>query len=299
MTTDRLRRFKRWLQGLASLADLPRAIEQGEYVQRELERLRAANRVREFLEDRRPARDVSQTKASFDFQWRHMAAGKALPTDAAFMAHVADDLVGMVGRPKEWFVGRKIVDIGCGMGRYTYGLLQLGAHVTACDQSQAALQRTAELCGGFGDRLSLRQIDLLEWVEEEPFDLAFSFGVVHHTGNTYRAIRNVTRKVGPGGRLYLMIYSVPSDLPAYRDVNQYERIADENRALSFEDRRVDMIRRFGDERAHGWFDATSPRINDRLTFDEIHELLGMFGFVNITGRVVLRDHYIVADRSES
>jgi SAM-dependent methyltransferase len=293
---DRLRRVKRWLQGLAALGGLPRAIEQGEYLQRELERLRALNRLRELADDARPEGDASQTKASFDFQWRHMPAGKALPTDEAFMAHVAEDLVGMVGQPQEWFAGKRVADIGCGIGRYSWGLLKLGAHVTACDQSEAALQRTAELCAAFGDRLSLKRIDLLEWDEPADFDLAFSFGVVHHTGNTYRAIRNVARKVRPGGRLFLMVYSVPRELPAYRDVNQYERIAEENRLLSFEDRRQDMIRRFGEDKAHGWFDATSPRINDRLTFDELHELLGGLGFVNITGRIVLRDHVIVADR---
>lgn len=298
MTMDRLRGFKRWMQGLASLGDLPRVVQQGEYLQRELERLRAANRVRELTEGGKPVSDASQTRASFDFQWQHMAAGKALPTDAAFMAHVADDLVRMVGQPKEWFAGRQVADIGCGIGRYSYGLLQLGAHVTACDQSAAALQRTGDLCAGFRERLSLKQIDLLEWDEIQAFDLAFSFGVVHHTGNTYRAISNVAGKVRPGGRMFLMVYSVPRDLPAYRDVNEYERIAEENRALSFEERRQDMIRRFGDDRAHGWFDATSPRINDRLTFDELHGLLAALGFVNITGRIVLRDHFVVADRPD-
>jgi 2-polyprenyl-3-methyl-5-hydroxy-6-metoxy-1,4-benzoquinol methylase len=293
---DRLRRLKRWLQGVAALGDLPRTAAQGDYLQRELERLRAVNRMREFRTGDTPAEDAGQTKASFDFQWQHMAAGKALPTDAAFMADVARDLVAMVGQPAEWFAGKRVADIGCGIGRYSHGLLQLGAHVTACDQSTAALQRTGELCRQFNDRLSLKQVDLLEWDEAGEFDLAFSFGVVHHTGNTYRAIRNVARKVRPGGRLFLMVYSVPQDLHAYRDVNQYERIADENRALSFAERREDMIRRFGEDRAHGWFDATSPRINDRLTFDELHELLGGLGFANITGRIVLRDHYIVADR---
>ena len=293
---DRLRSLKRWFQGLASLADLPRVAEQADYLQRELERLRAANRLREFSERSRPDGQVSQTKASFDFQWRHMASGKALPTDPAFMATVEDELVRMVGQPKEWFRGKRVVDIGCGIGRYSYGLLRLGAAVTACDQSSAALERTAELCDAFRDRLSLKQVDLLDWDEPADFDLAFSFGVVHHTGNTYRAIENVSRKVGRGGRLFMMIYSVPRDLHAYHDVNQYERIADENRDLSFEDRRVDMIRRFGDDRAHGWFDATSPRINDRLTFEEIQELLALLGFENISGRISLRDHLILADR---
>ena len=58
-----------------------------------------------------------------------------------------------------------------------------------------------------------------------------------------------------------------------------------------------MIRRFGEEKAHGWFDATSPAINDRLTFEELHQLLTQLGFSNISGRIVLRDHHILADKT--
>lgn len=292
---DALRRLKRWCQGLASLSALPRTAAQAEYLQREVERLRAAQR-RAQLDTSAPAGDAAQTRASFDYQWRHMPSGAALPTDNAFMGRVAADLSSMVMRPANWFAGRRIVDVGCGIGRYTFGFLRLGASVTACDQSAAALERTAELCQAYRDRLALKQIDLLEWDETASFDLAFSFGVVHHTGNTYRAIRNVARKVAPGGRIFLMVYSVPRDLHGYRDVNQYEDIAAANRTLSFEARRLDMIRRFGEEKAHGWFDATSPAINDRLTFEELHDLLSLLGFTNITGRIVLRDHYLVADK---
>ena len=172
MSVDGLRRVKRWLQGLRSLADLPRTIEQAEVLQREVERLRALNR-QEQLETATIEGDAVQTRASFDFQWQHMPSGTALPTDAGFMAHVAADLTEMVGQPSGWFQGRRIVDIGCGIGRYTFGFLQLGADVTACDQSAAALQRTAELCQAYRDRLTLNQIDLLQWDEEAAFDLAF------------------------------------------------------------------------------------------------------------------------------
>lgn len=293
--TSALRWVKRFGQGLAGLGDVPRLTEQAAYLQREVARLQAENRRLRWQTAAR-ASDAAQTKASFDFQWAQMPSGKALPSDDGFMAHVAQDLVAMTGRPRDWFAGRSVVDIGCGLGRYTYGFLQLGAHVTACDQSQAALARTAELCAASSERLRLKQIDLLEWDEQADFDLAFSFGVVHHTGNTYRAIENVGRKLRAGGRLFLMVYNMPEDYPGYHDVNAYESIAAQNEALTFEERRRDMVRRFGEERAHGWFDATSPRINDRLTFGEIRDLLTELGFINIAGRIVARDHYVTADR---
>jgi SAM-dependent methyltransferase len=289
--------MKRLGQGLASVGDVPRLTQQAAYLQREVARLQAENRRLRWQSHARVPADAAQTKASFDFQWTHLPSGNALPSDEEFMARVAQDLLVMTGRPRDWFAGRSVVDIGCGLGRYTYGFLQLGAHVTACDQSPAALARTAELCARFGERLRLKQVDLLEWDEEADFDLAFSFGVVHHTGNTYRAIENVGRKLREGGRLFLMVYNMPEDFAGYHDVNAYDAIAAQNEGLTFEERRRDMVRRFGKERAHGWFDATSPRINDRLTFSEIRDLLAELGFINVAGRIVARDHYVTADRA--
>lgn len=307
MIRDAARHVKRLLQGIVALSELPRLLAQADYLQRDVERMRAELRRQAWQAARRslsalPAQgspsapSVSQTKASFDFQWEHMPAGRALPGDDAFMRGVEQQLPDMVQVPREWFAGKQVADIGCGIGRYTYGLLALGAAVTACDQSAAALRRTAELCRPFANRLTLQQIDLLTWDGEADFDLAFSFGVVHHTGNTYLAIENVCRKVRPGGRVFFMIYAVPQTLAGFREINQYERLAEEMRNLTFEERKALVERRFGPDAAHGWFDATSPRINDRLTFEEIHDVLTELGFGRITGRLVARNHYVVAER---
>ena len=290
-----LRFVKHTLLGMASIRHLGLVQAQTEYLLRETARLAAAERRAAWLA-RRASSQGAQTKASFDFQWEHMPTGRALPSDAAFMAGVEQQLVDMIQEPREWFAGQRVVDIGCGIGRYSYGLLSLGALVTSCDQSEAALRRTAELCRPFAERSTLKRVDLLDWDEAGGYDLAFSFGVVHHTGNTYLAIDNVCRKVRPGGRLFLMIYGVPETRPAFLEVNEYETIAGEIRDLSFDERKVFLERRFGADGAHGWFDATSPRINDRLAFEEIHDLLTELGFQKIRRVVVARNHQIVAER---
>lgn len=282
-------------RGLGSLRQFPRLIEQAEYLDREVARIRADLRRSAWRQQRTTGLEA-QTKASFSFQWEHMPTGRALPSDASFMAGLDEHICRITGLPREWFPGKRVVDVGCGIGRYSYGLLQLGASVTACDQSEAALRRTAELCAPFKDRLTLRRIDLLEWRDEADFDLAFSFGVVHHTGNTYLAVEHVCRKAGPGGRLFLMIYGVPENTPAWREVNEYERLAEEVRHLSLEQRKQLMLDRFGPDAAHGWFDAVSPRINDRLTFEEIQDLLEELGFTNIARTIDARDHHVVAVR---
>jgi 2-polyprenyl-3-methyl-5-hydroxy-6-metoxy-1,4-benzoquinol methylase len=290
-----LQNIKRTLEGLQALPALSSLRAESEYVRREVARLAALERRAAWL-SRRNSEQRTQTKASFDYQWQHMPTGKSLPSDPEFMAGLEQQLCDMIAVPKEWFRGKRVVDIGCGIGRFSYGLLSLGATVTSCDQSEAALNRTAELCRPFADRSTLKRIDLLEWDEPGDYDLAFSFGVVHHTGNTYLAIDNVCRKVRPGGRLFLMIYGVPETRLAFLEVNEYERIAEEIRDLSFDERQQLLLKRFGPDKAHGWFDATSPRINDRLTFEEIHDLLSELGFHNIRRVVVARNHQIVAER---
>ena len=290
-----LRGVKQFVYGVPALRHLGEMRAQTEYLAREVGRLAAAER-RSAWQQRRHSAQGTQTRASFDYQWDKMPTGNALPSDPAFLAGLEGRLAEMVQKPREWFKDKRVADIGCGMGRYSLGLLKLGAAVTACDQSEAALRRTAELCGESGDRLTLKRIDLLSWDEPAEFDLAFSFGVVHHTGNTYLAMENVCRKVAPGGRVFFMIYGVPATRPAFLEVNEYEQIAATIRDLSFDERKQCLEQRFGAAAAHGWFDATSPRINDRLTFEEIHDVLTELGFVNIKRVVVARNHQIVADR---
>jgi len=239
---------------------------------------------------------AAQTKASFSYQWEHLPAGAGMPSDAGFMTGLEDHICAITRLPRSWFAGKRVVDVGSGIGRYSYGLLKLGASVTACDQSEAALRRTAELCAPLKERLTLQRMDLLEWREPADFDLAFSFGVVHHTGNTYLAIENVCRKVAAGGRLFLMVYGVPATRPEFDEVNEYDRIAESVRHLSFEEREAWLLRRFGPDAAHGWFDAVSPRINDRLTFDEIRDLLEELGFANTSRTLEARNHHLVAEK---
>ena len=271
-------------------------LEQNRFILYELRRINEAIRYQLLGDNSLTQVDALQTKASFDYQWHHIPGGIAMPDDQGFMSKVEAMVCEMTGLSPEWFAGKQVVDVGCGPGRFTYGLLSLGAFVTACDQSAWALERTSHLCARFADRLSTKPINLLEWDDIAAYDLAFCFGVVHHTGNTYLAIRNAARKVKRDGRLFLMVYGFPETLSDYREVNSYEKLRRELRGLPFEEKEKVLVGRFGPGLAHGWFDAISPRVNDLLTFEEIAELLGRLGFKNIKRTVQGRNHHIIADK---
>ena len=140
-------------------------------------------------------------------------------------------------------------------------------------------------------------MDLLAWGEPADFDLVFCFGVVHHTGNTYLAIRNAANKVKSGGRLFLMVYGFPEGRGDFAEINSYEALRQELRHLALEEKARILLDRFGPRYGHGWFDAVSPRVNDLLTFEEIRDLLGGFGFGNVMRTLDNRNHHVIADKT--
>lgn len=241
--------------------------------------------------------DTQQTLDSFEYQWANLQEGFVLPDDEAFIAKTKSQICTMTGLPPEWFNGKKVIDIGCGLGRYTYGLLLLGAEVTACDASSSALANVIELGKPFGSRLHVIQANILkDPLPIEEYDMAFSFGVVHHTGNTYYAINKVCQAAKKNGKVFLMVYGYPETLGDFRELNEYEALRNELRPLNFEEK-VRLLRtKFPEEQVHGWFDAVSPRINDLLTYGELVEVLGSFGVTNVRRTVKNRNLHVVGDK---
>ncbi len=277
-----------------AIVRLPDLQRRQEFLLNEVRRLNEQIRAMKAGEDL----DQRQTKSSFDYQWHEMPEGRDLPSDPAFLRLAGQRVCEMTGLAPEWFQGKRVVDIGSGIGRFSFPMLEMGAMVPACDQSDWALRRTQSLCTGFGERVRTRQVDLLGWDERMDFDLAFSYGVVHHTGNTYLAIRNVARKVRDGGCLFLMVYGLPEEPGDFTELNTYERLRQELRNLPMGEKQRILVERFGPDAAHGYFDAVSPRINDLLTFEEIAELLAGIGFVNICRSVAGRNIHLSAEKPE-
>jgi SAM-dependent methyltransferase len=105
----------------------------------------------------------------------------------------------------------RVLEIGSGIGTATIGFLRAGARVTAADLSEESLalaRRRAEVYG-FSDRAKFVEADaerLTEFVTPEPYDLVWSFGVLHHTPHPDRAIDQIRNFVRPGSTIKLMMY---------------------------------------------------------------------------------------------
>lgn len=106
--------------------------------------------------------------------------------------------------------GLRVLEIGCGIGTDTMNFARAGAHVTAVDLSGESLEiarRRAELYGLEDIRFVQANAEELSRVlPPEPFDLVYSFGVLHHTPHPERAFEEIRRFVRNGSTLKVMVY---------------------------------------------------------------------------------------------
>jgi 2-polyprenyl-3-methyl-5-hydroxy-6-metoxy-1,4-benzoquinol methylase len=110
--------------------------------------------------------------------------------------------------------GKTFLDIGCGSGIHSLAALRLGAaKVTAFDYDQdsvATSRQVREWAGIPETRWSIGQGSVLDtaFMSSLPkSDIVYSWGVLHHTGAMWDAVRNATIPIKKGGEFYIALYS--------------------------------------------------------------------------------------------
>jgi 2-polyprenyl-6-hydroxyphenyl methylase/3-demethylubiquinone-9 3-methyltransferase len=109
--------------------------------------------------------------------------------------------------------GSKFLDVGCGSGLFSLAARRLGATVHSFDYDPDSVQCTLELrhkwrgedpawtveVGSVLDRSFIERLG--------KYDIVYSYGVLHHTGDLWRALDNVAIPVKPEGMLWLAVYN--------------------------------------------------------------------------------------------
>jgi 2-polyprenyl-6-hydroxyphenyl methylase/3-demethylubiquinone-9 3-methyltransferase len=152
---------------------------------------------------------VRETRFEFGDNWRRfldvLTEGHIQAAEASLRETLAVDSL----------VGRSFLDVGSGSGIHSLAALRLGASsIFSFDYDAASVACTQELRRRAGEpaHWTVRQgsvLDLSFMQKEVPAaDEVYSWGVLHHTGAMWDAIRNTAEKcTAPGSRLLIGIYN--------------------------------------------------------------------------------------------
>lgn len=109
--------------------------------------------------------------------------------------------------------GRTFLDVGSGSGLFSLAARRLGAQVRSFDFDPQSVACTRELQQRYFPDDSLWVVTSGSALDQKflqalsPFDIVYSWGVLHHTGAMWQAIHNVAQQVKPGGRLAIALYN--------------------------------------------------------------------------------------------
>lgn len=146
----------------------------------------------------------------------HFAFGKNWQR---FVKQVTDDRIAKAQSSIKEFMdvdslaGKRFIDIGCGSGLFSYSAYKLGAReVVSFDFDPRSVAATRELRARAGNpaNWSLSEGSVLDKKFLDSlgtFDVVYSWGVLHHTGAMWDAIRNAAALVGRDGFFYIALYN--------------------------------------------------------------------------------------------
>ena len=138
---------------------------------------------------------------------------------AAFLKVLDDDRIERAERSLaemlevEDLRGKSFLDIGSGSGLFSLAARRLGARVHSFDFDGDSAACTRELKRRYfadGPEWTVEQGSVLDKAYMESlgtFDIVYSWGVLHHTGDMWAALANASERVNEDGRLFIAIYN--------------------------------------------------------------------------------------------
>jgi len=110
--------------------------------------------------------------------------------------------------------GKEVLEVGVGAGTDFIQWARAGARAHGIDITEEAIRNTRqrlELNGLTCESLQVADAERLPFPDES-FDLVYSYGVIHHTPDTVKALEEIVRVMRIGGRGKIMLYNKRSSI---------------------------------------------------------------------------------------
>jgi 2-polyprenyl-3-methyl-5-hydroxy-6-metoxy-1,4-benzoquinol methylase len=117
-------------------------------------------------------------------------------------AHLGDRLLN-----RSKISGRRVLEIGCGMGTWTQAFVEWGCDVTAIDLAPYSVEMTRKRLELAGLKANVMEMDARDMrALGDQFDFIWSWGVIHHSPDTEQIVKEIHRLLKPGGEFGIMVY---------------------------------------------------------------------------------------------
>lgn len=149
--------------------------------------------------DRRPCNVFHGTAAVGSLEWSEQVTARK---------YFVEPHIPRFAQFERWR-GKKVLEIGCGIGTDTLEFAKAGADIRAIDASKISIDiaydRVVKTHGFF--TAWIHCADAETWLPPSNYDLIYSFGVLHHTPHPEKILGLAWKHLSLSGELRIMLYS--------------------------------------------------------------------------------------------